>query len=69
MKLLTMSFVRPQYLIELPNAAYMSLEAYAHSTKRVYDDMKHMRSLHYHESLNRVAQQLSIRSQNNVCKV
>lgn len=37
-----MSLVRPQYLIELPYTAYMSLEAYAHSTKRVYDDMKHM---------------------------
>lgn len=64
-----MSFVRPQYLIELPDTAYMSLEAYAHSIKRVYNGKTHMRLLCYHESLNRVTQQLSIGSQNDVCKV
>lgn len=36
------SFARPVYLIVLFHTIHVSLESYAHSTKRVYDDMKNI---------------------------
>lgn len=34
--------LRPVYLIVPFHTVYVSLEAFAHSTKRVYDDMKNI---------------------------